>query len=175
MRIYPDADVAKLSECDAGKFVRSLVYGEADNFGIVFNARDRDEDLRGIVLLNGEAPIFEVAHDAEQTSVLRYAGDVVWDIDHNGPLETNARHLFDKSGVLIRKEKGWFLNVGSPQMLGTSQTTMQLELATGKLDRYKESLRKVAMFGAWSLFIEEADRPYGARVKMASISIGKDT
>lgn len=174
MRIYPGADVVRLSECKAGQFVRSLEYGEVDRFGIVFDACDKEQNLRGVVLLSEEVPTFEVESQPGDMSVLRYAGDVVWDIDNNGPFETNAHDLFNKPGVVTRKEKGWFLNVASLQRLGGPRTAMQLELSSGRLDRYGESLRGVAMFGSWSLFIEEADRPYDARLKMASFTFRKD-
>ena len=174
MRVFPDAKAQTLAQCEAGQLVRSLEYGEADQLGIVFDAREREDELRGIVTLTGDVPVFEVEQQPGQMFVLAYSGAAVWDVDQKGPLETNARVLFDKSGALISDKDGWFLNVASAQGYGVPRTRMQFNLLKGVLDRYRERLNKVAIFGAWTLFLEEPDRPYSSRLEIASFRIDSE-
>lgn len=171
MKVFPIAKVQTLAECVPGQLVRSLEYGQAERLGLVFNTTDQVDEMRGIVELMGEVPTFEVEHQPDQMYVLAYSGTVVWDVDHNGPIETNARVLFGKSGALICGKDGWILNVTSSQGYGMSRTRMQFNLSTGELDRYSERLSKVAIFGAWSISLEETDRPHDRRIKMTEFKI----
>lgn len=171
MKVFPGAEVQTLADCVPGQLVRSLEYGQADRLGIVFDAVDNEQKLRGIVEILGDVPAFEVEQQPDQMPVLAYSGKVVWDVDHNGPIETNARVLFDKSGALICGKDGWILNVASSQGYVMSRTRMQFNLLTGELDRYRERLNKVAIFGAWSISLEETDNPRDRRLKMADFKI----
>ena len=174
MKIFPVAKIQTLAECKPGQLVRSLEYGEAGRLGVVFDARDQVDALRGVVTISEDVPEFEVEPQPDQMSVLSHLGNVVWEVDHKGPLETNARNLFDKSGAIILDKEGWFLNVVSAGGFGISRTKMQLNLSTGVLDRYRERLNKVAIFGAWAVYLEEQDRPHESRFEVVEFNIKRE-
>jgi hypothetical protein len=171
MRVSPAVRVQTLAECKSGQLVRNLgQYGDG-RLGVVFDAGDWNEALRGIVYLGEDAPAFEVANEPEQTSVLVYSGNVVFVVDQNGPNEMFARSLYEQPGVVICSKDGLFLNVSSAQGFGSSVVRMQLDLSTGKLYQYKERLRKVAFFGAWSISLEEAGNSHDCHHKMLDFSV----
>lgn len=169
MKVYPQAQVKTLADCWPGQLVRSLEYGQKDRFGVVFEAKNGE--LRGIVMLTGDVPTFVVEDHPEELNVLAYSGEVVWEIDQAGPLETNARSIFDKIGSIVCHKDGWLLNVSLLQASGISESRMQLNLGTGVLERYQERLQKVAIFGGWSVFLEERARPNAARVPLSCFKI----
>ena len=169
MKVYPEAKVQTLADCWPGQLVRSLEYGQKDRLGVVFDAKNGE--LRGIVTLTGEFPTFFVENHPEDFNVLAYTGEVVWEIDQTGPLETNARSIFDKIGIIVCDKVGWHLTVCLLQETGSSQSRMQLNLGTGVLDRYQERLQKVGIFGGWTVFLEERARPNAARVQLTSFKI----
>lgn len=175
MNIFPVAKVQTLAECKLGQLVRSLEHGEADRLGVVFDAQDQEEAVRGIVTISEDVPEFEVEPQPDQMSVLSYFGNIVWDVDHKGPLETNARNLFDKPGAIISDKDGWFLNVVSAGGFGISHRRMQLNLSTGVLERYRERLNKVAIFGAWEVYLEEQDRRHESRFEIVKFNIKSET
>lgn len=168
MEIFPRTTVQTLADCEPGQLVRSLGYGEADRLGVVFDLAEVGETRRGIVRLTSTPPVMEIDNPPEQTKVLAYVGKTVWKVDQNGPMETNARDLYDKSGVVIRNAETWLLNVTSPRNRDLSYAGFQLNLMTGEMTRYQEEFRGVAFFGAWSVFLEDEDRPFEDRWEIAS-------
>ena len=128
-----------------------------------------DAGLRGIVYLADEPPFFEGEQRPNDATVLAYSGEIVWEIDQASPVEASARELFFKSGCIIRNENGWLINVEVGY--GATLRQMQFNINTGQLSYYQQQLQKVVIFGAWSAFIEDKERPFEGRIKIASFDI----
>ena len=166
MKVLPDAKVQTLSECEPRQLVRSLESRGTGRLGVV---SVKDAGLRGIVYLADEPPFFEGEQRPNDAVVLAYSGEIIWEIDPAGPMETRARELFDKSGCIICNETGWLINVGAGY--GAMRRQMQFNINTGQLSLYQDQWQNVAIFGAWSAFLEDKERPFEGRIKIASFDI----
>ena len=167
MKVLPNAKVQTLSECEPSQLVRSLEYRGKGRLGVVSDMTETG--LRGIVYLADEPPFFEGEQRPNDATVLAYSGEIVWEIDQAGPVETSARELFSKSGCIIYNENGWLINVAVGY--GATLRQMQFNINTGQLSYYQQQLQKVAIFGAWSAFLEDKERPFEGRIKIASFDI----
>ena len=86
MKVLPNAKVQTLSECEPSQLVRSLEYRGNGRLGVVSDMTDAG--LRGIVYLADEPPFFEGEQRPNDATVLAYSGEIVWEIDQAGPVET---------------------------------------------------------------------------------------
>jgi len=171
MLVFPGAAVQTLADSKPGQLVRSLEYGDKDRFGAVFETIDHGR--RGILTFATERPTFEFDEQPEKVAVLAYAGELVWEIDQSGPIETVGRVLYERPGCVICDEDGWLVNAVASRPDHWSRTRMQFNIKTGVLDKYRDRLQKVAIFGAWSLFLEDKRRPFDARIAIASFDAAR--
>ncbi len=172
MKVFPDAKVKTLAECTPGQLLRSLEYGEGQKFGLAYEHTSAGQHYLGILLFEGEHPVFQPEDRPEQVTVLAYSGEVIFEVDQNGPLETNARNLFDVPGTTIADKDGWVLNVSSGSGYGR-QNLMQFDLQTGRLEPYRERLSKVGIFGAWTVYLEEHGRLTQERIEISKFKVKK--
>ena len=151
--------------------MRRLVYGEENRLSIAVTDAENQSELIGVVLLPGEFPRFERVDNPQQMMVLAYSGRVVWEANQQGLYESTARHLFNKPGALIADKDGWMLNVGKRANFGDIVTHFQHDVSTGQLKPYIEQLGNIAIFGEWSVYLEEQDRPVSNRLKLLDFKI----
>lgn len=123
----------------------------------------------GIVWIDGNTAKFDMYDDADTEAVLAYNGELIWEVDQDGPFESPIREIFDQSGCLVVAQGAKYLNVIRPDQIPS--TKLQLNLDDGSVGPYKERTKNAAIFGAWKLFLEDADRPKENRTEIASFCI----
>lgn len=173
MKMLPDAKVQNLSECRAGQLVRNVGYGGDGRIGIVFDGHEGEKTFRGLVEFEETGPEFSIWSSAEELPVLAYSANVILEVDPSGPLETRAGNIFDKIGALIADKDGWVLNLARSGTYGR-RARGQLRLPTGKLENYRERYSGAAIFGAWSISLEDPDRLHQPRQEMVRFCIGSE-
>lgn len=171
MPVFPDANVQSLADCRPNQLVRSLEYGDQGSIGVVFET-SREGD-RGILFVAGKKPTYEVVKQADMMTVLAYLGRLAWEVDQFGPIETRARHLFQTAGCIICDRDGWHINAEASHGFLPLGAMKQFNVVSGQLEHYRERLQRVAIFGAWSLFLEDEDRPLSTRIKVASFRVAQ--
>lgn len=165
MKVLPEAKVQTLSECKPGQLVRDL----ADPKGRLHVVCGMEEaSLPGLIYLADGDPRMEPG--SEDVTVLTYRGALVWEIDQASFVEPYTDGMLQKSGCVICSEQGWLMNVvvATPRGLRTTS----FNIITGQLVPHRQLL-EIAIFGAWSAFLEDEGRPFEGRIKMASFDAQK--
>jgi len=167
MKIFPSCEVKVLSECLPGQLVRMLRSGLAHFYCIVCST-PMDGKV-GIVWMDGNTAKFDMYDEADTEAVLAYNGELIWEVDQDGPFEPPIRKIFDQSGCLVVAQEARYLNVTRPDQIPSIK--LQLNLDDGSVGQYQERTRDAAIFGSWKLFLEDVDRPIENRTKIAEFCV----
>lgn len=167
MKIFPSCEVKMLSECSSGKLVRLLNFGQSDSYSIV--CKSPNAGKVGVVWIDTNMVQFDEYEDADTLSVLEYNGDLVWEIDQQGPFEPPIRDIFEMSGSIVVTKDASYLNVIRSNSVPS--TKLQLKISEGFVGPYREPMRDAAIFGSWKLFLEDAHRPIENRTKIAEFCV----
>lgn len=167
MKIFPSCEVKMLSECLPGQLVRMLRSGLAHFYCIVCST-PMDGKV-GIVWIDGNTAKFDMYDEADTEAVLAYDGDLIWEVNQDGPFEPPVKQIFEMSGCLVVAKGAKYLNVTRSEQ--TPRTKLQLNLDDGSVGQYQERLRDAAIFGSWKLFLEDADRPIENRALITEFCV----
>lgn len=167
MNVFPICEVKMLSECEVGQLVRTLRTGYASNFSIVCEVPSAKK--RGLIWFSDDHAEFSMFDDSETVSVLAYDGTLNWELDQTGPFEPPVKEIFNKPGCLIISQSGQYLNLQRAH--AQLDAPAQFSIVEGTVHPYQERLQDVAIFGAWRLFLEDADRPIEHRIEIAAFCV----
>tara|TARA_R110000868_G_scaffold309402_1_gene570731 strand:+ start:49 stop:447 length:399 start_codon:yes stop_codon:yes gene_type:complete len=123
----------------------------------------------GIVWIDGNTAKFDMYDEADTEAVLAYDGDLIWEVNQDGPFEPPVKQIFEMSGCLVVAKGAKYLNVTRSEQ--TPRTKLQLNLDDGSVGQYQERLRDAAIFGSWKLFLEDADRPIENRALITEFCV----
>lgn len=167
MLVKPDCQLKPLSECDAGKLVRIVGQRYSGEFALVADANEKKE--RALILLKKEhGPQFFIESHPDQLIVLAYNERVILEVDHHGPFEPRARHLYEMPGCLIRESTRWLLNVVPVANARFRFDRAQYDLEASKIVQVSDELTNIAIFGQWSIYLGDEDAPREDRIMIAT-------
>ncbi len=168
-KIFPSCEVKMLSKCCSGQLVRMLRSDQAGCYAIYCKPLNPLGKV-GIVWIEENIAKFKM-YDKDETEierVLAYHGDLIWEVDHNGPFELPGKKLSEMPRCLVIAEGAKYLNVTRTDQ--TSEEILQLNLDDSSYRPYKKS-EDAAIFGSWKLFLEDSDRPIQNRTEIAAFCV----
>lgn len=165
MFVTPDCAIKPLSECDAGKLVRIVGHRYSGEFALVADVNEEKE--RALILLKEHGPQYVIENNPDQLKVLAYNESVILEVDHHGPFEPRARHLYEMPGCLIRESARWLLNI-EPANDRFRFDRAQYDLEAYKIVQVSDELTNIAIFGQWSIYLGDKDAPRENRILIAT-------
>lgn len=118
-------------------------------------------------MLGKDGPEFELIQDPNKYKILVFTGEAVWEIDQFGTTETTANNLYDKNGSVFCTEAGWTMNVQNTQP-GGYWHRKSLNMTDCLLTEHKEQLNNIMIYGSWSIYLQDVDRPETSRIRITS-------
>lgn len=167
MNIFPSCEVKMLSECQPNQLVRVLRTGVDASFAVVGDVPIPNK--LGLVSFGEHDAVFDMYEDADTISVLAYEGELVWELDQQGPIEPPIREIFDKPGCFFVSSEGKYLSLQRAH--ARRKEPALLNLSTGCIEQYRELTQRTAIFGSWKLFLEEIERPIENRIEIAAFCV----
>jgi hypothetical protein len=167
MKIFPSCEVKMLSECQPNQLVRVSRTGVDAKFAVVCDVPVPDK--RGLVSFGEAEAVFEMYEDADTISVLACDGALVWELDQQGPIEPPIREIFDKTGCFFVSDGGKYLSLQRAH--AHRKEPALLNISKGCIEQYRELTQRTTIFGSWTLFLEDADRPIENRTEIASFCV----
>lgn len=156
-----------LSECQPNQLVRVLRTGVDASFAVVCDVPI--PNMRGLVSFGEDDVVFDMYEDSDTISVLAYKGELVWELDQQGPFEPPIREIFDKPGCFFVSDGGTYLSLQRAHAHRKEPTL--LNLSKGCIEQYRELTQRTAIFGSWKLFLEDAERPIENRAEIAAFCV----
>ncbi|WP_217622868.1 hypothetical protein [Roseovarius nubinhibens] len=156
-----------LSECSPNQLVRILRTGFDAKFALVCDVPIQNK--RGLVSFGEDDAVFEMFEDADTISVLAYGGELVWELDQEGPFEPPIREIFSKTGCFFVTNGGAYLSLQRAHAQRKNPALLNIE--KGCVEPYRELTQGVAIFGSWKLFLEEPERPIESRTKITEFCV----